>query len=47
MNIKTNTLKKDSKRVLTFIQIPWKAVYIYTSSRLQKQIRTQIYLNTT
>ena len=39
-------LKKDSKRVSTFIQTPWQAVFVYASSRLQQQTRTQMYLNT-
>ena len=40
-------LKKDSKRVLTFIQTPWQALYIYASSCLQQQTRTQMCPNTT
>ena len=40
-------LKKDFKRVSTFIQTPWQAVFAHASSRLQQQTRTQMYLNTT
>ena len=39
--------RRDAKRVSTFIQMPWQAVYVHTSSCLLQQTRTQIYLNTT
>ena len=45
--LKNKYSKKDSKRIAIFIQRPWQAVYIYTSSCLQQQTRTQMQFNTT